>query len=248
MNLDYNYFLHGAVSGMFGVILSHPFDTIKSNIQNNQKIIYKVRFLYNGITPALSGVGLEKAIVFGTFINSKKLLSNKIKNENLQNAISGALSGLTASTIVTPVDRIKILLQNNKNIQSLKPSYLFNGLSATISREVPGFAIYFTTYHYLKQKFENKNSHLTKLCNSFLFGGVSGAFSWIFIYPQDLVKTQLQSLEYSNTKNIKSIILDIYNKHGIKRFYKGFHLSLLRAIPLHAGTFFAMEFITILKN
>ena len=27
-------FFYGGISGMFGVVLSHPFDTIKSNIQN----------------------------------------------------------------------------------------------------------------------------------------------------------------------------------------------------------------------
>ena len=68
-------FLYGAFSGMVGLTLSHPFDTIKSNIQTGHKVPFKnlinPRFLYKGFVPPLFGMGLEKAVVFGTFHNVK---------------------------------------------------------------------------------------------------------------------------------------------------------------------------------
>jgi len=31
-------FIYGMISGSFGLLLSHPFDTIKTRLQNNQNI------------------------------------------------------------------------------------------------------------------------------------------------------------------------------------------------------------------
>ena len=35
----------------------------------------------------------------------------------------------------------------------------------------------------------------------------------------------------------------IHAKRGLTGFYYGFHLALMRAVPLHAGTFMTMEYI-----
>jgi hypothetical protein len=125
--------------------------------------------------------------------------------------VSGAISGLTASLIVTPYERIKILSQTNQKINKeiLKLSNLFKGIGATFTREVPGFAIYFSTYEYLKNKYyTSKNKDIT-IPASFIFGGLSGSMAWIFIYPQDRIKTIIQS-NVSDKMNIANIIKKTY--------------------------------------
>ena len=237
------HFMNGAVSGMAGIILSHPFDTIKTNIQSNNSIKFSFRFLYKGIYPPLFGVGFEKAIVFGTFLNFNHFFEKKEFKRETNIAISGALSGFFASFIVTPVERIKILLQNGASIEKVKSiqvSSLFKGLSATFTRETPGFAIYFSVYENLKYHYYTKQDQEMPNIISFMFGGLSGAVAWTFIYPQDLVKTKIQS-NYNSSESITKIIGNIYKEGGIRMFYKGFHLALLRAVPLHAGTFAMME-------
>ena len=94
-----NYYLKGCISGMSGIILSHPVDTIKTAIQtnNNSMNIYNIKNLYKGIISPLIGVGFEKAIVFGTYNYCK---NNYCKNNIFNIPISGAISGLTASLIV----------------------------------------------------------------------------------------------------------------------------------------------------
>ena len=157
-----------------------------------------------GLSAPLIGVGLEKAIVFGTYETSIKYTNS--------NVISGALSGLTASFIVTPFERIKILLQTNQEIKKemLNRKFLFQGLSATLYRETPGFAIYFSTYNYLKSirhklysdRYLNSLNIPTittiptiSLSESFLFGALAGSTAWVFIYPQDRIKTHLQAIK-----------------------------------------------------
>ena len=250
----YNYYLNGALSGMFGIVLSHPIDTCKTHIQTGNKIVslpINVRSLYKGISAPLLGVGFEKALVFGTY----NYFLKQFKNTNIidigVNAIpiSGAIAGLTASIVVTPYERFKILKQNSQKVllTDLSPRFLFKGLSATFTREVPGFAIYFSVYESLKYHTFTKYNTNIDYFSAFAYGGLSGITAWIFIYPQDRIKTILQSsLQSNSVKRIgfTSVMREIYAKGGIKHFYSGFSWAVGRAMLLHSGTFCMMEILS----
>ena len=240
-------FGYGYMAGMAGIVASHPFDTIKTNIQKKQIVNYNIRNLYKGVAAPLFGVGLEKAIVFGTYETSKKYTNSDF--------ISGGLAGLTASFVVTPFERIKILLQTNQTLekQILNRRFLFQGLSATFYRETPGFAIYFSTYNYLKNemiqqqekqaikenKYPLKKEEIHPI-DSFFIGAFSGCASWIFIYPQDRIKTHLQACK-ERQLGFKEGLKEVLNDGGYRGLYRGFHYALMRAIPLHATAFMTFE-------
>ena len=233
-----NHYVRGAFSGMFGIILSQPIDAIKTykQVESTTKFKYSIINLYKGVSSPLIGVGIEKALVFGTY--------NLMQKQGFNITVSGGVSGLVASLVVTPYERLKILQQTNQKItlQTFYPSNLYRGISATFTREVPGFAIYFTTYEKLKNNFYKSNGKEITLLSSFIFGGVSGSVAWLFIYPQDKIKTMIQS--NSSSINIKTLIKSIYNNGGIKHFYSGFSYAILRAILLHSGTFSMMEYLS----
>ena len=234
-------YINGGISGMCGILLSHPIDTIKTHTQTGHKLnTFKPSFtnLYKGITAPLLGVGIEKAIVFGTY--------NYMYSKTDNIPVSGAISGLMASLVVTPYERIKILRQNSEVIhfKDINIKFLFRGLTATFTREMPGFAIYFTTYEYLKKKTFTDYNKKIDYTSSFLYGGVSGITAWIFIYPQDRIKTILQSHTVIQTHNsMNSIIDSIYSNGGLKHFYSGFGWAAARAVLLHSGTFCMMEYL-----
>ena len=238
-------YISGGISGMCGIVLSHPVDTIKTHIQTGNKLnTFKPSFtnFYKGISAPLLGVGIEKAIVFGTY--------NYMYSKTDNIPLSGAISGLVASLVVTPYERIKILKQNLQviNYKTLNINFLYKGFTPTFFREMPGFAIYFTTYEYLKKKTFTDYNKKIDYTSSFLYGGISGVTSWIFIYPQDKIKTILQSQSGTEKNrninlNIKSIINNIYTSGGIKHFYSGFGWAAARAVLLHSGTFCMMEYL-----
>jgi solute carrier family 25 carnitine/acylcarnitine transporter 20/29 len=237
------YFMKGAISGMTGILISHPIDTIKTHIQTGHSLKTfqpGLRALYRGLSAPLIGVGIEKAIVFGTYNYALR------KTDNIP--LSGAIAGLSASVVVSPYERFKILKQNTTSYsrKDLSLEFLFRGLSATFTRETPGFAIYFTVYEALKYHTFTKHGREIEYINSFLYGGIAGCTAWIFIYPQDRIKTILQSsISYGDhgSSGIKNIIKDIYAKGGLRHFYSGFSWAVARAILLHSGTFCMMEIL-----
>jgi solute carrier family 25 carnitine/acylcarnitine transporter 20/29 len=237
-----NDFLYGLFGGFTGTLISHPIDTIKTRIQSKTFVTItdalKAGKLYNGLTPPLVGIMLEKSIVFGFY--------DKSRQYGLNNFWSGIIGGFASTVIVTPIDRLKIHFQNNEktkiNLQMYKT--LYKGFIPTIFRETPGFGIYFTTYNYLNNNYNNKKS----LLNNFIYGSLSGLSAWLFIYPSDLIKTKYQATKQEHV-NLKEIIINIWKenninnnyKKGFLNFYSGFSLAIMRALPLHGGVFLGYE-------
>lgn len=238
---DRNPFIGGLIGGTCGVLGSHPFDTVKTRIQtsggsiiSSARKIYSelgIKGFYRGILPPTAGFAMEKFIVFGVYENLKHL---GIKNDFL----CGILAGLACTSVVSPYEKIKIKMQNNSNlsltnaIRNESLQTIYKGYTPTLVREVPGYGIYFTTYKFLKERTKNPTP-----LHTFMYGGLSGLSSWVFIYPSDPVKTLMQEKEYS----LRESITKIYQKRGIMGFYKGFNIAMLRVIPLHAFTFLGYE-------
>lgn len=228
-------FVYGMISGINAIIVSHPIDTIKTNIQESKPIQMNIKNLYKGISAPLVGVGLEKTVVFGVFETTKPYTQSDV--------ISGGLSGMLASFIVTPFERIKILFQTNQGNwnyikQNLNHKFMFQGLGATFYRETPGFAIYFSVYNYLKSTF-NSNKPISMM-ESLGYGAMAGSISWVFIYPQDRIKTHIQAITTYNISFIQGL-KEILSNGGYTGLYNGFHYALMRAIPLHSTAFLSME-------
>ena len=234
MNNSYiNEFFYGCFGGVLGTIISHPIDTIRINLQSSKIPQYTFKNLYRGILPPLFGIGLEKAVVFGTY----NMIKNKLEDEKYGtlaiDGISGLGAGLSSTIVVTPVEYFKILYQNNTKITKLSLRNLYRGWTATLFREVPGYSIYFMTY--------NKITNLYGLnpYSIFLGGGLSGLNAWVCIYPADYIKTRMQYYQTS----FRQTTINIIKNEGIKGMYKGCGLALLRAFILHCGVFTGYEFI-----
>lgn len=240
-------FYSGMIGGIVGTFVGHPVDTIRVKYQEykiNKPIInftYDLikkegyMTLYRGIVSPFFGIGLEKCLVFGTrdFIKKLETFENPLYNS----MIAGASSGIVCSTVVTPVERIKILNQMNLTFKEIKPKlnfkYLYHGTFSTLLREVPGYSIYFSVYDYLNRNFGSDNMMKTPL-----YGAISGVSAWSIIYPSDPIKTKMQS---HNDMSMKQAINEIYSNYGFRGFYRGASLGLFRAFVLHSFVFLGYE-------
>lgn len=113
--------------------------------------------------------------------------------------MAGALSGVFTVAIMTPGERIKVLLQtqdpNNKKyngpVDVVRKVYassglagMYKGTGATLLRDVPGSYAYFAAYEYFKRTLSDGSGKLNPTATLFA-GGMAGVFNWLVSIPAD---------------------------------------------------------------
>jgi solute carrier family 25 carnitine/acylcarnitine transporter 20/29 len=216
----------GNIFGITQVLIGHPFDTLKTNLQNSKDIKIFIKNpiqLYRGITYPLIMNSIGTSFLFGNYDYFYKQTNNRL--------ISGMLTGTISAIILTPFDYRKIRLQTNSiqstpSVQSLGLLEIFKkyykGFGYTLSREITAIPIYFYSYHYL-----------IEYTNPFIAGGIAGVNSWLFTYPIDTLKSRKQL--YQN-KTLKEMI-----KMG--SLFNGLTITLIRAFIVNSSSFYLYDLI-----
>jgi hypothetical protein len=79
---------------------------------------------------------------------------------------------------------------------------------------------------------------------SFIGGGIAGSATWALVYPIDVVKSVIQTAPLNTPKEqLKSsyVTLKILKERGPVAFYRGLGVTVLRAFPVNAATFYFYE-------
>ena len=77
-----------------------------------------------------------------------------------------------------------------------------------------------------------------------LYGGIAGEALWISSYPFDVIKSKMQSDglgEKMRYKTMRDAFGQTWRQEGALGFWRGIGPTLLRAMPVSAGTFAAVE-------
>ncbi|CAG8667485.1 6421_t:CDS:10, partial [Acaulospora morrowiae] len=240
-------------------------DCCKSIIRNESFLGF-----YRGVNSPLLGIGICNATLFSVNSKLRRLVSGGDTTRTLslrEVGASGALTGAVMAFINTPVELLKVQLQTQHTVNaSVSKPYkgvvdagiqifknrgiagLYRGITITILRDIPSFATYFFVYDGTKRIIGNRKngSHgdLTPL--ELLFaGGMAGVACWIPCYPQDVIKSRMQSdLKFKSTGEcFRALIAHSRqtNTSIFRSFSKGFGPTMARAFPANAATFFAYE-------
>ena len=258
-----------ATAGMLGKLVEFPFDTIKVRLQTDNngrfkstldciKYTYKnegfFKGFYKGVGSPMFGAILENAVLFVSYGQTYKLLSNDFSD--LQKiVISGGVAGSFASFVLTPVELVKCKLQvanlnnsaNNNTVfntisKTLKENGvkgLWKGQSSTFLRESLGGCVWFSTYELSKKYLKNKNNE-SKQWHSLASGALAGIMFNFSIFPVDTVKSLVQ-IDHKTT--ISTAIKTILSQKGIHGFYNGLGITLIRAAPANAVIFYTFDMV-----
>lgn len=238
-------YLIGNVFGMSQIIIGYPLDTIKTHIQNNKPLtIFKnnPKLLYAGIKYPLIQNSIGSGILFGNY----DFFCNHVDHE----IAAGVLTGITSALFITPFDFRKVNAQyygNNFKMpfnRTLKQriKLYYGAVHYTTAREILSIPAYFSTFHYLNEKFKKDSLEsmysneitLKKLySNSFVAGGIAGVNSWLISYPFDILKTRKQLY---TEKTLKELI-----KMG--GLYNGLGITLIRGFIVNGFSFHLYEII-----
>lgn len=163
----------GMLGGAIGVGAAYPLDTIKVKIQaygardgdaaTQDTLALTLRVLrdegpagfYAGVSSTMVGQAVIKGVVFCTYEGAKPLIAAALGSADASQitvcALAACLSGAVGSFIVTPVERVKVVMQAAGASEFASPAacvseliradgvggVLFRGLDATLVREVP---------------------------------------------------------------------------------------------------------------
>jgi solute carrier family 25 carnitine/acylcarnitine transporter 20/29 len=230
-------FISGGIAGIIQTLVGHPFDTMKTLIQNNKPInksfyISPVNWYSGYRYPLITGI-FSNSMIFGIESNIKNLIDIETSMLNIninpiyKNAISGGLTGTILTFFILPFENWKIQTQLDvcKDMISKKgfTRSMYHGFNITLLRESIAMSVYFSSYNYFR-----RNDY-----QPFTSGLLAGIFNWSFTYPIDTIKSRIQSYKYDT-------IIDAYKARNL---WKGFPMVLLRAGLVNGSIFYVYETI-----
>jgi len=112
---------------------------------------------------------------------------------------------------------------------------LCRGLGITFTREAPAFGIYFGSYEVMIRQMGDSDLAVLSA------GGMAGVFSWIFTYPQDVIKSRLQADGFGSKQQyfgVKHCLKESLARDGSSFLSRGIISTIIRAFPMNAATFY----------
>jgi len=103
--------------------------------------------------------------------------------------------------------------------------------------------VWFLTFEYLMNADAKRNAVLRKEVPSWkvaAYGGLAGEALWLASYPFDVVKSKMQSDGFGREQrygSMRDCFAKTWRGEGMRGFWKGIGPTLLRAMPVSAGTF-----------
>jgi len=250
------------MGGAAGVLAGYPLDTVKVRIQTSPPGTYRgtfdclfdcvrkdgMRGLYRGMTSPLLGVAGINAVTFGVNAQVLKRLPNPDSISSI--TIAGASAGLIQTSIVSPMELVKTQMQVcgqtdiSGTVSHITRSAgfggIFRGLGITATREVPAFAVYFSSYEVIVR-------NLGESTSAVLFGGgMAGVLSWVTTYPQDVIKSRLQADAFGASRMYRGPLHCLQlslKEEGTSFLFRGIGSTVIRAFPMNAVTFGVFTFV-----
>ncbi|CAM9205534.1 unnamed protein product [Choristocarpus tenellus] len=276
------HLLAGTIGGMSGVFAAYPLDTVRIRMQTTSttmgplktaKKVFQdlgIAGFYRGISSPIVGAGLTKSAVFGGYGLCQAIVRRMVRADAGRDlflpelGVAAMGSGLVASFVVTPIERIKVVLQAGSGPGSYSNAWvcarglvmeqgvrkgLFAGLGPTLMREVPGYGLYFATYETCKRILRGNNDQESfsesLVLKTAIAGALAGMAAWLPVYPADVLKSRMQSLGNGagGSPGILKVASQIWAEGGVPAFYHGLAPTLGRAIVSHSTTFLVYEMV-----
>jgi len=227
------------------------------------------RGFYAGTVPALVANISENSILFAAYGAHQKFIANMLgvpRVEELSvtaNGFSGFLAAFWSSLALCPTELVKCRLQAMResyiNVGKDPPKIgpykltkdilktegvpgLFRGLTATFTREMPGYFFFFLSYELCREALRKPNQSKDDIgpLKTVFSGGMAGVTLWTVIFPADVVKSRLQ-VSGGKTPMLK-MMHTIYKTEGVGALYNGLGATLIRTFISSGVLFLAFEY------
>lgn len=232
-------FVCGMMFGATSVIVGHPLDTVKTRMQADPSFrnfttanaitdIAKqggIPGFYRGMTAPLLGSMFFRSIQFASYgavvtyfkDENHPLRTYKLGGVEARVFLGGATAGICRSLLESPLDLIKTRRQTGAAFSILKIPVrdLFRGFSATLVRNVFLLGTFFV--------FADRLANVS----SFTRGGISTTAAWTLVWPLDVAKSRMQSVE--GAKASRSLVQAVSEAIKDGSMYRGYTAGIARS-------------------
>lgn len=191
-------------------------------------------------------------------LNQKKYADSTLSYG--QYYLAGSFAGLTNSVLSGPIEHVRIRLQAQPHgagrlysgpldcVRKLGAHQgvlrgLYRGQAVTLLREAQAYGTWFMAFEFMMNqdaKYNNVNREDLSAVKVAAYGGLAGEALWLSSYPFDVVKSKMQTDGFGADQKFSSMrdcFKKTYAVEGLGGFWKGIGPTLLRAMPVSAGTF-----------
>jgi hypothetical protein len=220
--------LPGFIQGIARVVISYPFDYIRTNIQTQKyssiNDFYKNNMsltkLYKGISVPLLTVPIDRAVQFYIFEECNKRKFTTIKSSFIATILSSIYS--------VPINYLQTKIMTEKSEVNKIKTLAYKGFYSDLSRNFLSSFLYLGIYGKLRE-YVPKEKH-----NYFLFGITTSTLMWSIVYPLDTIRVLKQTTDSSYINIIKNTY--------VKNYYRGLPIVILRSIPSSGFGMMSYEF------
>lgn len=185
--------------------------------------------------------------------------------EFIRNFTVGGISAAISKTMIAPIERVKLILQNQDASSQISQANKYKGMNdcfkriyyeqgfvsfwrgnvANCIRYFPAQAFSFSfkaIFSKLNRKYDQKTEKLKFFLNNMLVGGLAGASALTILYPMDFARTRM-GVDVGKNKSdrqftgLNDCFKKIYKHDGIFGLYRGFAVSVLYAFVQRAAYF-----------
>lgn len=201
------------------------------------------------------------------FIKSESVpIATKTVTDISKNLLAGSAARSIAATLLFPIDVIKTRMQFQHNKSSLMRYHYSNtfdaaksiirnegflafykGLPLRLLYISPSAAVSFTIYENLKKSITGEEGDTADIAPVYfiLFGATARIFGTACRTPLDLVKQNLQVENQVKDDKIRkgfiNTIRQIYHQNGLRAFWSGYGVTILRDAPFSGLYFVSYE-------
>lgn len=246
-----------------------PLDAATSIYRNESAAAF-----YKGTLTPLIGIGACVSVQFGGFHYARRAFEQRNQDAGKdaqlsygQYYVSGAFAGIANTVLSSPIEHIRIRLQTQPHgagrlyfgpidcVRKLSAHQgvlagVYRGTAVTFMREAQAYGVWFTTFEYLMNLDAARNNIKREDISTLkvaAYGGLAGEMLWISSYPFDVIKSKMQSDGFGKDMKYTSMrdcFAKTHRLEGLGGFWRGLGPTLLRAMPVSAGTFVTVELMT----
>jgi len=196
--------------------------------------------LYRGILPPLLQKSANTALMFGSFEQYKRLLTEREVSNTSSMVLAAFFAGCTEAAL-TPFERVQTLMLDHQyegkfrntphafsSLRQYGVSEYYRGLTAILMRNGPSNIIFFGCRDHLRQSLPESFDRFGLLAD-FLSGACLGAFISTVFYPLNTTKTHMQKTLGGEFLSFRVVFSQLLKERGARGMFRGVHVNYTRS-------------------